>query len=80
MRSRNLKDLRMSTKIVKWRPTRNTERGAIKRFGEEWIVRSHFVDTTMLLIVPNSDPSADLRWIKPEQVLEARWEVESIYE
>ena len=68
----------MSTKFVVWKPTRNTERGAIKRFGEEWIVRSHFIDTTMLLIVPKSNPTADIRWIKPEQVISSRWEVDPV--
>lgn len=68
----------MSTKIIKWKSTRSTERGAIKRFGEEWIVRRHSIDGK-LLIVPKSDESADLRWINPEQILEARWEVESIF-
>ena len=70
----------MSTKFVKWKPTRNTERGAIKRHGNEWIVQSHFLDTSKLLIVPKNDPKADMRWITPEQVIEQRWEVESIYE
>jgi hypothetical protein len=68
----------MSTKFVKWKPTRNTERGAIKRFGEEWIVQSHFLDTSKLLIVPKDDPKADMRWITHEQVISQRWELEPI--
>jgi len=68
----------MSIKIVKWKPTRNTEKGAIKRFGEEWIVKSHFIDTTKLLIIPKNDPNADMRWINPEQVISSRWELEPV--
>lgn len=68
----------MSVKYVKWKPTRNTERGAINRFGEEWIVKRHGIDSK-ILICPMIDPNADLRWINPDQVLETRWEVESIF-
>lgn len=68
----------MSVKFVTWKPIRNTERGAIKRFGNEWIVRSHFIDTTMLLIVPKNNPEADMRWINPEQVISARWELDPV--
>jgi len=78
-KSLNLEKLIMSTKIIKWKSTRNTELCAIKRHGSEWIVKRHDIDGK-LLICPLNDPNSDLRWINPDQVLEARWEVESIYE
>lgn len=68
----------MSTKFVTWKPIRNTEREAIRKHGNEWVVRSHFVDTDHLMIVPKGNPKADLRWIKPEQVLDQRWELDPI--
>jgi len=68
----------MSTKFVTWKPVKNSEREAVRKHGAEWIVRSHFIDTDHLMIVPKGNPQADLRWIKPEQVLEQRWELEPL--
>lgn len=68
----------MTTKFVTWRPIRNSEREAVRKHGAEWVVQSHFIDIEKLLIVPKDNNQAALRWIKPEQVLEQRWELESI--
>lgn len=69
----------MTTKFVTWHPIRNSEREAVRKHGAEWVVKSHFVNTEKLLIVPKDNTQVDLRWIKPDQVLHQRWEVESIY-
>jgi len=69
----------MTTKFVTWRPIKNSEREAVHKHGAEWVVKFHLVSTERLLIAPKDNTKADIRWIKPNQVLHQRWEIESIY-
>ena len=60
----------MTKVFVKWVPRRNTEKSAIHKHGDTWLVNSTNVVTDKVLISPSDSRDEDLRWIFKDQIVE----------
>lgn len=57
---------------VRWKPQSNTQRGAVRRFGDVWFV---ILEDGDKVFIATAEPAialsaADARWVKRDQITE----------
>ena len=69
----------MHKQFVVWLPSRNTERTAISKFGNEWVVSGvgslHSNKICIKTKEEGKNGPSDCRWIAETQIVSRRWEL-----